>query len=219
MHRWRWFLVSIISLLILYFGYFILRSSIFGFNPNYDTCKVYRTMFSDTLKSFLSDDVPCISSLDRMNVYNTYACKKGGKVVLWKFENLGDMDFKYISFREEKNIYDSEIFSGEILSYKTERPVNVKYRLVFNKEINVKLCCDSEIYSYSEDNIYKGFQGKVKRMVFEDSNDEPQIIFDFYDGPEPTSLYFFKKGGNLYFVMINSKDPLNLKFSEIIRSN
>jgi hypothetical protein len=73
-------------------------------------------------------------------------------------------------------------------------PVTVKMAKFFRPGLNVDVDNASPIEEISKANSYKGFYGRVRRIVLKKEDGEPMVIFDYGNVPTLFLLYKCPKG-------------------------
>jgi hypothetical protein len=132
-----------------------------------------------------------------------------------------DSSLNRISLNNIKDTINHSYISESIISFAEVNDLYWGGRIYFSSKIctdsshRILLCINSDDKITEVDsNNFKLFTGRIKNVVVQNDNNEPQY-FIMYDSPKKTSLLFYKPKAILYFIIINDFEGSNTKIDGI----
>lgn len=133
---------------------------------------------------------------------------------LWRFNNL-QTSVDSVLITSDICLDNADILHSITLDSDSELSDIVSRSNDFMTDVSVEVDNISSLERIYKPNHYKGFYGRVKRVLFRDSKGVPQIIFNFKSKDEPTMMLFFKNSKGTYLLVINSHKPFDSKILDI----
>ncbi len=204
-------LIGIISIIVLYVGYYIFNIAIYSHKLNIKSAPhKYLWLFRTQAKNDLDTNFS-YSCIQKHDIYNHYIYKNIYYVTIWEFKNLRTIDLKGISINREFALDDSKIGFAETINEGSSPEITMKYGFDFHNSMNVSLDNDSKIDSSFSTPDYKGFYGNVERMLFSNDEGNPCVLFNYINDKQYGLFIWYKGDGSFYVLIINSDKPFDPK--------
>jgi hypothetical protein len=200
--------------LICFFGYFICSILFFSHKTDWEKHKEYLWIFNDSVKNEINVNIS-YSYVKNQDIYNCFHYKEYN-IIVWEFKNLYNLNLKNINFHQYIYLRNVKFISGQILNKNSDLEITIKYWFDFDSILNLNLDENSRIEGEFKSSNYKGFYGTIKKMSMSNSEYEHQILFDYTEQKEPSTLIVYKGHGSFFLIIINSKNHIDEKIVSIL---
>ena len=211
----------IIAILVGLFTYNVLFPviSLFAFGHNKNLSHIH-----------INENSPLInkSEISRIDSFSTGSYSSGDEyrqfwyqnkkyyIIIWKFYNVKNEIIDGFSFEQYSESASSEFpeIDDEVLNL-GYKPLKVSCSFFHDFEgAKLKFGNFTKIQNQFQTDRYKGFIGTVDKMCIVNKNGEPEILFNYFGKPFLTLFVVYKKGDDLYFVIVTPTDGNQLPITK-----
>ncbi|HVW99108.1 MAG TPA: hypothetical protein VHA52_01495 [Candidatus Babeliaceae bacterium] len=161
-----------------YASYFIFAAVKYSHSLDWDMMpKRYLYFFKDSVLNSLDTNYN-YSYIQKGDTYNHYIYRDKYYITIWEFRGLKFSDWD-IPLELEANLENLRFKSGETINIHSSPEITIKYGFKLKESLKIALNKASQIDSTFKTSHYKGFYGKINKMLLMNEDDKPQVLFDY----------------------------------------
>ena len=200
-------LIIIVIILIGYSGPTLFRLIIYGHKSEVGVYR-YMRLFKDSIRKDIDTTYGGIGIVTKKDIYYVYTyCKSGKKlgftakdtvynITFWEFKDLAEIDLKNILIKRNTLLYGIKIKYANVYNRSVSYLPIITSELGFkfaNNKMEVNLDNATDIYKTFDTINFKGFLGKINKMVFSNDKEDPLILFEYNNASRALFLMYKTK--------------------------
>lgn len=207
----RFLVIGIVTLLVSYLIFTVAVFAYYSHKTLHSNFKQYFWLFQDSAKTDI-DPFFYLGNKGKNDMLYSYVYKNDYFINIWEFNELSHADIMTIPVHLGINLDNVEFWGSETMDAKEYFSKTVKFGFSFEDSLSISLDHYSELIRKFKTANYQGFYGKINKLALNNAKGEPQIIFDYKSGNEPTICLLYKYKDRFFVIIINA----NIAFDESI---